>query len=290
MTAIFLNPDRTVKVENRDKPVTFRERSIGTIEECLLWARDSKKSLSSCNVETGRNKWTGTTNVDEYINMLRYGWETGVKLAHELDGMTSDASEQLTFVPSVAGVFPIVPAYLAGNPVNMYAPVIQETENRRGVTLVIDASYNSSTAAKTALEYAQEIMKLVIWFQQQRIDVAVYATVAALMYGKRVVYLVPVRHCGDVLQVERIAAVLHPSFLRRGFFALVEYEYHLDKGVTYPECATCNSGYGKSTHCTADEMRIALNDAQSIVMLPKVGTTSATSAVESALNIKIRSN
>ncbi len=160
-------------------------------------------------------------------------------------------------------------------------------DNVRSVTLIVDSSFNSGVSSETALEYARSAMRLVAWLAAEQIDAAVYMSVSVALRGTRALYLVPVRQCGDVLMPERLAALIHPAFLRRAWFALLETELH-DHKLKGAECA--GGGYGSARNASADEVRQALPDAQSVIMLPKVGSGDPQAAVEEALSVKLKTD
>jgi hypothetical protein len=299
-----LLPDKKLDVDGRRNKVIFRERSIENMRDAMRWsAEDVYNSDYNGNRRRGRSSFsgtpsfTGTESIGAYIDMLDNGWQAGVDGMAELEGMTSDAADQLAFVRAPGGAFPVVPAHLAGHPNSMLMPTVQPSDNVRGVSLVIDSCFGANVRSTTILEYAREVMKLVAWLTAEKLDVAVYAVVPIKLDNKRVVYTVPVRRSGDILQPERIASILHPSFLRRAWFAMIEYEYYecfkapdkngMEKHI-YPECQNCECGYGSVTSFNADELRQALPDAYSVVVLPKPGYGDPKKAVEEVLNVKLR--
>lgn len=286
-----LIPDKEVTVADRRDSVYIRPRTIENMFSAMRWSKaDGEKQENQHRRHSslrGSNKFCKTQNIDEYIDMLDKGWETGVKDMQELAGITSDSAEQLVFTRAPGGAFPVVPAHLANDPNSMMRPTLDVSENKRGLTLVIDSCFSGGVSARTILDYAQDIMRLVAWLQAERIECSVYSIIPIELDDKRVVYTVPIREAGQVFQPERIAAVLHPSWLRRAWFAMLEYEYYETDGA-YPEARACQYGYGSVTHANADEMRQALPEAYSVIMLPKPGQGDPTKAVEEVTNLKIR--
>lgn len=286
-----LTPDLTVKAGEGNGKTYIRRRSIFDMTNAMQWAideRDARKNRPRSSVN-GTESFCATRSIEEYVGMLRDGWLDGIDgMQTELAGMTSDAAEQLVFERSPGGAFPIVPAYLSNDPCAMLRPTFNTTDNTRGLTLVIDSCFTGCTATETILEYARTVMRLVCWLQAQRIDVSVYSILPIRMASKRIVYTIPIREAGDVMQPERIASVLHPSWLRRAWFAMVEYEYCHDSGKSFPECKVCTQGYGSVTHANVDEIRAGLPDAYSVILLPKPGRGDPAKAVEEVTNLKIR--
>jgi hypothetical protein len=259
--------------------------------DALKWARTdlddgNGNRHQSCRDESGeKNPWTGTQTDAEYLDMLENGWALGVQDVEGLDGLSSDSRERLSFSRNVGGVFPVVPAYLAGAPDSMLDVRPMPTDAVRGLTLVIDSSFHSGVRASTALEYARSVMRLIAWLQSEQIETSVYIVCPIQFGSRRLIYTTPVHETGQILQPERIASVVHPSWLRRAWFALIEREYY-QYGMQ--ECGVCKGGYGKCRHVNADEMRQALPEAYSVIMLPKVGSGDPMDAVKESISLKLR--
>jgi len=278
-------PDKKIKRGTRDYSV-IRERTLDEIVSCLDWAIAQKADETAWHgTSTKKGGWSGTDTVEQYRDMLRDGWPEGIQEAEGLDGLSTDRAERLTFVRNVGGVFPVVPAYLAGAPDAMLDVRPQPVDNTRAVTLVVDSSFNCNVTSETALQYAQKVMRVVAWLSAEGIDCAVKMIVPVQLSRTRAIYIVPVRECGDVMQAERLAAIIHPAFLRRAWFALLEYEHEV---LELPGARSARGGYGSSNNASADELKQAMPDAASIVMLPKVGSGDPEKAVQEALSIKLK--
>ena len=280
-------PDVAIRDARGKKTATLRFRTLNEMTDALTWANNDTDGgrHNSARTEQGSNPWTGTNTCDEYVSMLRDGWKQGVQDAEGLDGLSSDAHERLQFTRDVGGVFPIIPAFLAGVPDSMLNVRPAPTDSVRGLTLVIDSSFHCGVKAGTVLEYAKSVMRLIAWLQAEQIETSVYI-VCPIQFGqRRIIYTTPIRETGDILQPERIAAVVHPSWLRRAWFAMVEREYH---EYEMQECRACHNGYGSVRHVNAEEMRQVLPEAYSVIMLPKVGSGDPMLAVQEAISLKLR--
>lgn len=284
-----LLPDRKIKsgATRGARSTTLRTRTISDMQGALQRRMDDPKALKQEGNEsiTGRRGFTGTENAEEYRNMLRDGWAHGVEGVEGLDGLSTDHAERINFVRSVGGAFPIVPAFLSGAPDAMLMPTPQPADSVRGLTLVIDSSFNCSVNANEVLDYAKSIMKLVAWLQAEQIETAIYSTISMSHSGAKYLYITPIREAGDVMQPERIAAIVHPSFLRRAWFAMIEVEHydHKLKGASM-----CESCYGYPQTATAEELRVAIPEAYSVILLPKVGHGDPMKAVQESETFKLR--
>lgn len=261
----------------------LRQRTVNDFTDALQWTqRDGNDWGSSVR---GTRRFTGTHDVAEYEKMLTEGWSEGVEGVEGLDGLSTDASDKIEFVRNVGGAFPIVPAYLSGAPDAMLRPVPQAADSVRGLTLVIDASFHCGIEEYEVKRYAESIMRLLAWLQAEGIETAVYATISMRHNGQRLLYTCPIREAGDVMMPERIASICHPSFLRRAWFALVEREY---KEFSLPYANLCNSCYGFPQTATTQELREAIPEAYSVILLPKVGSGDPERAVKEAYTLKLK--
>lgn len=284
----IFRPDRIVKDNHgNDWIIRFRpiEQYAVTLDAAIA-ATDAKYRASGDNSGNGGAKWFGTSSREEYRDMLRNGWAHGVKDTEGLDGLCSDLIDRFQLTPSVAGAFANVPAFLAGHPQSMYQLRTSQSD-KRGVSLVVDACFSGCVDGNTVLEYAKSVMRLVAWLQTQQIETSVYVTVPILLDGKRLCYLTPVREAGQILQPERIAACLHPSWLRRAWFSMLEYETYAESD-RYARSGVSGRHYGSVVNNDAAVLREILPAAFAVILLPKVGEGNPDNAVREALNLKLK--
>ena len=285
MSARKLQLRADVKVSgNSRRKTVVRHRTVANMTDALAIACEDERHECRASV-TGSESFTGTEKIHTYRDMLRDGWSLGVQDVEGLDGLSTDASEKLSFVRGVGGAFPIVPAHLAGAPDAMLMPTHLAVDNVRGLTLVIDGAFNCSINSETVKEYAHSVMRLVAWLQAEQIETAIYISIAMQHAGGRYVYAVPVRQAGDIMQPERIAALVHPSFLRRAWFALLEHE-HFEHDLVGTDLI--NNCYGYPSTATAEEIQVVIPEAYSVVMLPKAGNGDPLKAVQESDTFKLR--
>jgi hypothetical protein len=284
----IFRPERDLK-DKRGNNWTVRFRSIEqyamTLDRSIEDHSEKNYHASKADREMGKN-WFGTSSIEEYRDMLRDGWPTGVKDTEGLDGLCTDLIDRFSLVPSVAGAFANVPAFLAGHPQSMYQLRTSQSE-KRGVSLVIDSCFSGGLRGETILNYAKSIMRLIAWLQTQQIETSVYVTVPIVFQSKRFIYLTPVREAGQILQPERIAACLHPSWLRRAWFSMVEYEAQVDN-CQYSKSGVKSRSYGSVIYNDAEILRQVLPEAFAVILLPKPGEGNPENAVKETLNLKLR--
>lgn len=281
---LTFRPDVTVQTDSGSFIV--RHRTIEDYERTLDLAIAHKGKLpgayGKASTENGR-EFAGT-NPGEYRNMLVRGWPEGIEGAEGLDGLVSDQLTRFQLQRNVAGSFANVPAHLAGHPAAMYEMRVEQSE-KRGLTLVVDLTFNCTVDADIVKQFARKVMRLVAWLQAQQIEIAVYGMVLERMNGQDYCYPITIREHGQVLQPERIAALIHPSWLRRAWFSMLEYDAH--QGCRAAQDATI-SGYGFPRYGNAELYRQILPEAYAVVMLPKPGDGDPEKTIMDAVNLKLR--
>ena len=286
-----LRPDQRITDSKGKTTCWARYRTIDNLASALKASIADEESgkrerkLSSAKLDSRDDPWCGTETPEEYVTMLREGWAHGVTGVEGLEGLSTDEAEDMTFQHSVCGTYLDCGAYQNGDPECMLEFLPEPSDAVRGLTLVIDSCFAGSVRAGDILDYARSVMQLVAWLQAQHVETSIYAVVPILMGRKRLIYIIPIRETGDILMPERVAAILHPAFLRRGWFAMVEQEYY-KHGMQ--ECRVCQAGMGNVTHATADELRQVLPEAYSVIMLPKVGSGDPMRAVKESITLKLR--
>jgi hypothetical protein len=265
-----------------------RYPSLSDVERCSREAleRHDERGGGRSSV-TGTHSFTGTKDMQTFLDMLSNGWPEGIAEAKGLDGLASDHHERLQFERNVSGAFVNVPAHLQGDPMSMLNPVIAPSDNTRSLTLVVDNCYNCNIESNAVLRYAQEIMRVVAWLSAERIECSVVSVTSEKYNGNLYYWVTEVKRKGDVLQPERIATCVHTSFFRRGWFSVMEHEHHEHqlKGSD-----ACLGGYGYSVTPELSDLPTLLDeDVSSIVMLPKADNHGdAGHAIDTAINLKLK--
>jgi hypothetical protein len=285
-----LNFPPDVRIATDKGAFIVRRRSVDdyqrTLDLAIAYRREVGRYLpgafGAASVSDSKS-FAGTTP-SEYRDMLVRGWPEGIEGAEGLDGLVSDRLERFQLQRNVAGAFANVPAHLAGHPASMYDMRVEQSE-KRGLTLVVDLCFNCQIDKEIVIQFARKVMRLVAWLQAQQIEIAVYGVVIVIMEGTTYVYPITIREHGSVLQPERIAAMIHPSWLRRAWFSMLEYDAH--RGCAVAKSAT-GAGYGFPTYGNAELYRQIFPDAYAVVMLPKPGDGDPEKTILDAVNLKLK--
>lgn len=220
-------PLRLMRQTKRGKDMQMITRSPLTFGEVIAIAEGCAKGTiprapgSARESVTGGAGFCGTANMDEALKLAREGWRVGAEAIRDVDGLCAGVDNAPTFGHDVAGIFPDMGAFMAGEPEHMFAPMADEEPMRR-IRIVIPAAYPCSVKQSAIQEYGKALAALIRSIEATGVAVSL-ATVHKVLAGGRVVILpVVLRDYGDTLDLDRVAFAGHPSYLRRIMFAVFE--------------------------------------------------------------------
>lgn len=201
----------------------------------------------------------GTATLGEAIKLCKMGWQAGAELlARALDALPAGEEVLPDWQMDVAGAFPCVPAFIAGDPECVW----HRQENRRIERRVLIAppiSYPAVIKDTQAMVYAKAVAAVVRAVEASGIQPAIYGicknkpVLPVGMHNDIIMHAVCVRAFGDPLDLAKVAFSLHPSMLRRIHFAWRE---------THPVAAPIigRNGYGSAQAHTVEDVRALLGD------------------------------
>ncbi|MBD9674913.1 hypothetical protein IB275_30330 [Pseudomonas sp. PDM21] len=251
--------DQVLSWEEFCSMVERRER-LGL--RCDAW-EDASLNIYARDVE---NPWPGTHTLGQAIDLMRNGWSEGAEQVQRgldhLDTLRRHHREEVpTWSMDVAGAFPCVGAYLAGDPEYMHCPSVDHAPAPL-VHLVLPGSFSHLCTSEQVLNYGLGLLALVDELEEggQSVEVLqddvtqhlwreenkrwkesqrdpedpprwLYHLNRERLFRTRVV----LKALGENLDLDRMAfALAHPAMLRRCRFAVVEQvEKMRGVGVNY---------------------------------------------------------
>lgn len=239
--------------------------AFDTLGEALAQAdkRPSKNwgatgsDISSKEKSEERTEFTGTKSWEENKRIAELGWSDGRALVDaSLTSIFDTGAAQLANAPQVqhaiAGAYPDVPLYCAGEIACMINDAPEENGGKKIIKLVIDFGCPFNVKAQSLANRGAALAGLVDEIESagHRCEVWGVHVSASKQYRKRKNGKVPVKYfgamicaksAGEPLDIDRVAYTIgHPSAFRRVYFALLENEPFTDK-------SGYEGGYGIST-------------------------------------------
>lgn len=204
--------------------------------------RDIFKKLSS--LEKGREKFKGTASFSEAQNLLLNGWDVGSKkLAQKLKiaNLNAKPKEVIRALNDVVGFQVNVPRYLQGIPQHMINQK-RVVQKQKVITLIKSVNYSAAWSTDYIMEDSIEFLKLVQEIEKQGIRTNIYTLWNAQEIGnleKEVFHCkVKIKSADERLNISKMSyPLVHPSFIRRHMFRLLELEKRITSNEWYP-------GYG----------------------------------------------
>jgi hypothetical protein len=234
------------------------------------WTRSSRSR------DTDDRAWFGTRSWTEAMDLVRKGWPEGREKMARAMSVAAQATNHAS-APSmsmdVAGAYPMIPAAVAGDPMNMvsFAPI--EDRRRPIVRLFVSCVYSAGYSASAVMNFGAALMGYVDALEETGHRTEITMAYLSDYRGQRIMPTVLVKRAEDALDVDRMAFVIaHPSFLRRLMFGLLE---------TVPEWEASHCpGYGMPVAPKRDEL------PEDVIYLPGVNALEGAALVSPAAAIK----
>ena len=182
--------------------------------------------------------WSGTDTYAEALTLASHGWPEGTaRIQRALDTLTFKTAHQrgqgTGWAMDVAGAFPCVPAYLAGDCEYMHAPDMdsQQAPTRR---VLVSGMHAAMFTVEQVENYGLAVLALVDSMEQagESIELVWHYTARNLERkpdgGHRAVtgwssLQVTLKRAGEHFELDRLAfALAHPSMSRRLGFSVIE--------------------------------------------------------------------
>lgn len=195
----------------------------------------------------------GSKDFDEALQLARYGWQRGRealgKLAAQAGQYVQEHAAE-SWELDVAGAFPLVPAYLSGDPLCMFR--LEENQEELAspiVHLVVNITAPSNVKKESIYNYGAALLAFVDSLENQgtRVEIDFFCAVKHTTKTKKSPHLaletlvaVKGKDASAHLDLNKFAFCLaHSSFLRRFFFK------YLECCPAFPETAfKLDDGYG----------------------------------------------
>lgn len=206
-------------------------RAVNTRKTNDVFARINKNSSHD-----GDESFTGTKNYQEANDLLKRGDTASLKLLQKANvkRLKDNADFESKYKAGVVGAIPIVPAYIAGQPLNM----MQKIRKQCGpaiINVVLTACFSGYTDKEEIVEYGAKALSMVKALEKKDIRVNLYIFFASEAGGQKCGALIKLKDAAAPLNALRVAyPIVNPSFLRRHLFRWLEtMPNKIDRGFTY---------------------------------------------------------
>lgn len=201
---------------------------FGSLSEFADYCETAPRRWSIAHSDDRAAAWAGTNDLRQAIDFARNGqWKCPDMdlLRGVVDMPASREFEQsLEWAQDVVGVRPNVPAYLAGAPCNMWAPIYTDSE-RKIVRVLINRSYHSSVSAGAAVQHGALVLELMNKLEtEHNITTELTVIVPYQVPGIELMeHTCTIKRAGQPLDLSEVAfAIACPAYLRRLMFKFNE--------------------------------------------------------------------
>ena len=213
----------------------------------------------SAKIGAERKAFTGTSTLDEALELFRNGYDAGVRAIH-CDGSGFSRQVQRAQVRNYyVGACPNVPRAMQGLPDAM-RQVYRVPQKQRVITVFYDVCASANVGAKKMQEAAKRFYAAVNALEKSGVRVEILVGEAVQYEGGRETVLVSpaivVKRASERGDSGRLGFVLtHPSFLRRLMFKYSEVCTHLGEAQK-----SGSWGYGRVVAHDANASKLFLSE------------------------------
>lgn len=173
-----------------------------------------------------RQSWYYTNSYEEADDLLMNGdLETAKKMNAKACNIKQAKGVKNIITRGPVGFVPNVPAYLSGDPNNMFSVRSQSYKSTKVINLIINNTVSSEVDADDLAEYGVKILNIAQALESKGYRMNIYAsTLASFKDSKNQgILLVKIKDSGKPLNLTKVAYPLaNPSFLRRHILRWIE--------------------------------------------------------------------
>lgn len=226
-------------------------RDFDSLNDFLDWLRDTPRAwLNTKQSEDGNYKFRGTRTYQEAQDLARFGWPEG---RQNMDTALREAARNVTLQapPSrwldVGGAYPLVPAAIAGDPLNMVNIGEEQRAQRPVIRFLVSLSISGGIDKESIITRGAAILSWIDALENAGFRCEVSACLGARFYNGTAETTFVLKRAQEPLDIDRMAyALVHPSMLRRHLFAFLERS---------PKALECST-YGSPHETTPDSDQI----------------------------------
>lgn len=224
------------KIPNRPKFHCFDFKSINDfLKVATIPASENDKygdpTLEKFSSVTGTEKFTGTQNIEEAIELLKNGWDDGFEKIKLSDTNNVPVKTKTVYKNEydVVGGNACVARYLQGVPTNMIRKVGYQQKTKI-INIYKSIGYMASYSTNTIFKDAKITSQVINALESKGYRCNLYMVFCSsenkssnINYGEVTSIRIKIKDAGQPLNLKKIAFPLsHPSMLRRLIFRVME--------------------------------------------------------------------
>lgn len=206
----------------------------------------------------GSQKFTGTENFNEAIELFKNGWKEGSQnLTKRLEAKmkSMEPTMKVKTQRSVAGYQVLVPNYLSGDPMSMLSKKMVPVK-QKVVTLNKSIAYNCRVTKEEIEEESIKAFQLIKKVEAQGMRVNLNIIQGFDVNEMRIILKIRLKNSTEKLNLSKLAfPLVHPSMLRRLSFRFLEVAPNVSQQYVF--------GYGRPVY--ANEVKKYVGDNEYVL-------------------------
>lgn len=201
--------------------------SINEVKDYIANTKIIGSFRSSETISETKTKFTKTTSLDDALGLMQNGYIEGLKglQAKTIKRVQTASKTANKLVSSQIGVTPNVGAFVTGNPLNMFNIKQIQYKNTKIINLFLNCAVHSGISASDMEQSARKLFEYIQALENKGYRINLH--MGCIGYFKKskntLVLDIKLKDAGEHFDALRTAfPLLHPSFLRRICFAIIE--------------------------------------------------------------------
>lgn len=173
---------------------------------------------------SGPRPYNGNCTWDEAVHMARYGWQEGREnLAQAIAIARPERAIVQSTSRDVAGDYPLIPAAVAGDPMNMIVRRRSQVAARPVVRIDYNGSVSGKLDASRIVNRGAALLSIVDAMEARGYSCELRIIFKTWNAAQRLSVAVTYKRAGEPLDIDRAAfALIHPATMRRLFLGCIE--------------------------------------------------------------------
>lgn len=172
----------------------------------------------------GNESYYGTSNYQQADNLMLDGWEDGVKsvAAYMSKSNAGRRGQSPEIYNSFVGFAPCVPAYLSGNPLNMYNQK-QAPNRKRIISITYNLAIDCSVSASQIQRAAAKLFNVIVGLEKQGVSTELYICQISAKNEELIFMSTCIKRAERPFNLlSAVYPFVNPSMLRRHGLAITE--------------------------------------------------------------------
>lgn len=205
------------------------EKKFDNINDLIYYIENVKpNSRMTSSKKSPSSGWDNNCDFEKSMYYLKNGWQEGADILYkniEFANLINKIDKTNYINYDVCGMYPFIPAAIAGNPENMIDNSYSTFSNNRIVKFVINSAYSTGINSQIIIDRGTAILSVIDLLESNNtgVEIEIVFSASNRFDCSKLNIIINLKKSNEFLDLSKLAfAICHPAFTRRIFFASME--------------------------------------------------------------------